>query len=343
VRYFIPIAVFVAASGACVAGLSIFTRSDLREIETGGRIRTLLEDKSQPWWNQHRPPTPKGTLHYSDPIGPDWGSEDAPPIFTSVMPIELVSWMHRGGRAPADHPLAGRVLLLLDLRGLADFAAERIAGSMNVPSEALELSIESGELSKVDRRSIIVVFGSKWPHYEAVTRLRGPDRFEAVYAMGGLDSWRAANLSLERDEKLARFNRTMKSALARDKAPGRPDESFVDVAGLDPRALEVLLDAGIDLMCIFVGDARTFADGHIPGSLHIPASEIPSRMKGVARNRLVVVFCGCCEGRRGGPSEAAFRSLREMSFTRVLHLDGHMPAWRRAGLPVEFGEATLRK
>ncbi|HKS16057.1 MAG TPA: rhodanese-like domain-containing protein [Planctomycetota bacterium] len=233
--------------------------------------------------------------------------------------------------------------MLLDVRGLGDFAAERIAGSINVPSEALELSLESGELARVDRRSIVVAFGSKWPHYEALTKLRGPGRFEAVYAMGGLESWKAANLPVERDEKLVRFNRTMKSAPGRDKISSRPDETSVDVAGLDARALKVLLDARIDLMCIFVGDSRTYEDGHIPGSLHIPASDIPRRMKDVPRDRLVVVFCGCCEAKRGGPSEAAFRYLREMSFARVLHLDGHMHAWRKAGLPVEFGAATLRR
>jgi rhodanese-related sulfurtransferase len=228
----------------------------------------------------------------------------------------------------------------VDVGRRSEFLAEHIKGSLNVPGREIEQSLEAGELSKLDRRTILVAYGSRWPHFEVVSKLHGSKGFDAVYAMEGLEGWKARGFPVERDEKLAHFLKMTESERAPPAVPPPADPE--SLAGLDPLALKALLDAGVDMMCIFVGDRRTYEAGHVPGAIHVPVAELDRKLADVDRNRLVAVQCGCCQGKRGGPSEIAVRQLAKLGFKRVLHLDGHMYAWKAAGLPVELEDPRPR-
>lgn len=313
-----------------------------RNLEAG--VALLLEDRTQPWWNDHRPPRTKSATQYMMTPMDDLGARKDPPIYTAQMPLEVASWLHSGGRPPDGHPLSGRPLILLDVRRRSEFLAESIQGTLNVPARELDSSLETGELSKVDRRAVVVAYGSRWPHYEVVTKLRGPKGFDAVYAMEGLESWKAKGFPVERDEKLAEFLKVTDAerAAAATAAPPAPVEQD-SLAGLEPLALKALMDAGVDMLRVFVGDRKTYEDGHVPGAFHIPVPELDRKLADVDRNRMVVVICGCCQGKRGGPSEIGVRQLNKLGFKRVMHLDGHMYAWKVAGLPVEHEDPPARK
>ena len=80
-------------------------------------------------------------------------------------------------------------------------------------------------------------------------------------------------------------------------------------------------------------DVRTrseFDSGHIPGAVHIPHTELSSRLGEVEAesDQEIVVYC---EG--GGRSMAAAFALRGAGFSTVLHLEGDMRAWRESQLP----------
>src|SRR5262245_143553 len=167
--------------------------------------RRLLEDRSQAWWSQHRPPQNKAPRAYNMHPNDDPGGREDPPIFTAAMPIEVAAWLHSGGRPAEGNPLSGRPFVLLDVRRRSEFLAENIRGSINIPGRDLDRSLESGELSKMDRRTVLVVYGSKWAHFEIVSKLRGPTGFEAIYAMEGLEAWKAKRAPVDRDDKLAQF------------------------------------------------------------------------------------------------------------------------------------------
>jgi len=305
--------------------------------------KALLNDKSQPWWNDHRLKASKGAQSYSMVPSHDLGGREDPPIYTPVMPPKLAYWLMKGGKPPQDNPFAGRPFVMLDVRRYSDHLAENFEGPLNVPGALIEKSLEDGELSKLDRQAIIVAFGSRWPHYELISKLKGA-KFGAVYAMEGLHGWKAAGLPVQTDEKLVKILKMIDSEPHRGPvAPIKEPEEQVPLPGVDSLALKVLIDAGVDPLCIFVGSRVTYEDGHVPGAIYIPVADLEAKLATADKNRMIVVLCGCCKGLRGGPSEVAYDKLTKLGFKRVLHLNGHMYAWKIAGLPVETADPAPRK
>jgi rhodanese-related sulfurtransferase len=75
---------------------------------------------------------------------------------------------------------------------------------------------------------------------------------------------------------------------------------------------------------------------HIPGAVNIPGDEITESLKEVDSRHPVVVYCNM---RHPGASssEKAAQQLRAVGIqARVLQ--GGLPAWEQAGLPVDKGE-----
>jgi phage shock protein E len=80
-------------------------------------------------------------------------------------------------------------------------------------------------------------------------------------------------------------------------------------------------------------DVRTvseFESGHVPGAINIPYTELRRRIGelGASSDREIVVYC---EG--GGRAMKALSELHEAGFSRVLHLQGDMSAWRKSSFP----------
>ena len=97
------------------------------------------------------------------------------------------------------------------------------------------------------------------------------------------------------------------------------------VSGLESKAGPLLLD---------VRTPQEFAQGHLPGALLVPVSEVPGRLAEVreaSQGREVVVYC-----ERGGRAMRAAESLIDGGFQGVGHLEGDMSAWRGAQLPVQY-------
>jgi hydroxyacylglutathione hydrolase len=160
--------------------------------------------------------------------------------------------------------------------------------------------------------------------------------------MEGLDSWRSKGAKVDRDEKLVQFLKETegeRKASAPVPLPPEPEP----LPGMDAKALKKLLDAGVDILCVFAGDRKTYEDGHVPGAHHVPVAAMEKWFADVDKNQLIVVMCGCCMGRNGGMSEAGFKKLEELGFTRVMHLDGHMNGWKVAGLPVQTEDPPPRR
>ena len=82
-------------------------------------------------------------------------------------------------------------------------------------------------------------------------------------------------------------------------------------------------------------DVRTpkeFSEGHIPGALNIPHKELKTRLPELAPHKKEMIVVYCRSGRRTG---FASTILRDGGFQHLLSLEGQMPAWESAGLPVE--------
>lgn len=104
---------------------------------------------------------------------------------------------------------------------------------------------------------------------------------------------------------------------------------------IEPRALRARQLAGDDITVIDVRDPAEYAAGHLPGAVNIPAAELPARLAEVPPGRPVVPYC-TMRHRGSSRSERAAALLRG-SGHEARALDGGLPAWREAGLPVEAG------
>ena len=85
-------------------------------------------------------------------------------------------------------------------------------------------------------------------------------------------------------------------------------------------------------------DVRTpaeYAEGHVPGAINIPHTEIALRIGelSAARDRDLVVYC-----RSGVRTEQALASLREAGFKRVFHLKGDFMRWSEEKRPVSVAK-----
>ncbi|HLW71521.1 MAG TPA: rhodanese-like domain-containing protein [Candidatus Binataceae bacterium] len=96
-----------------------------------------------------------------------------------------------------------------------------------------------------------------------------------------------------------------------------------------------------------VGSHVLYAEAHIPGSEYVGAAgqesglqALRDRMKGVSRDRLVVLYCGCCPWSRCPNIRPAHRELTALGFThlKVLYLaDDFGTNWVTLGYPIAKG------
>ena len=80
-----------------------------------------------------------------------------------------------------------------------------------------------------------------------------------------------------------------------------------------------------------VRDAVAFASGHIPGALHVPAKEIPTRANEIRRaagSRSVVLYCSC-PAEQSAAEAGLF--LLQHGLERAAALIGGYPAWIHSG------------
>jgi rhodanese-related sulfurtransferase len=102
----------------------------------------------------------------------------------------------------------------------------------------------------------------------------------------------------------------------------------VSAADLQERA-----EAEPALQILDVRERDEWADGHIPGSLHLPYHDIHSLPGGLDPERPVAVMCAS-----GQRAAVAASMVARLGADKVLHVvDGGMGTWRRAGHPVERG------
>ncbi|HWU88871.1 MAG TPA: rhodanese-like domain-containing protein, partial [Kofleriaceae bacterium] len=103
---------------------------------------------------------------------------------------------------------------------------------------------------------------------------------------------------------------------------------------LDPAALDRERRSGAPASpavpaVIDVREADEYAQGTIPGAVHIPRGFLEIRIERAVpdRDAPVVVYCGS-----GTRSVLAARSLAELGYTNVRSLAGGFTGWKRAGL-----------
>ena len=75
-----------------------------------------------------------------------------------------------------------------------------------------------------------------------------------------------------------------------------------------------------------------FRGGHIPGAVHAPLWKILLRLAPLPKDKEALLVVTCEHGPR---AQMAKSLLGAVGYRRSDLLEGHMSAWRRAGLPLE--------
>lgn len=111
---------------------------------------------------------------------------------------------------------------------------------------------------------------------------------------------------------------------------GRPTESIARMAAAD---LPAALAADPALQVLDVREASEWAEGHVPGAVHVPYHAIGAVPDGIDPERPVAVVCA--SGRRSAVGASVLRRLGVQDVVHVV--DGGVPELALAGLALEPG------
>ena len=189
--------------------------------------------------------------------------------------------------------------ILVDARTNEQFDEAHIPGAISASA------YDTGFATKVaqvvpDGADLIVVAGSDGYELEAAELLGSVGLGVSGFLEGGMTAWRSEERPVARIEMI------------------------------DP---EQLAERSADdkLLILDVRDEDEYAAGHIPGSLHIPYGQLPSRLSELASDRSIATICS--GGKRSG---LAASILQREGFEGVIHVaHGGVATWRRAGHPIE--------
>jgi phage shock protein E len=102
-------------------------------------------------------------------------------------------------------------------------------------------------------------------------------------------------------------------------------------AAIEPKALvERIAWADSSLVVLDVRTPAEYAEGHVPGAINIPHTELAARIAELsgAREKDIVVYC-----RSGVRAEQALGVLGKAGFKRLYHLTGDYTRWSEEGRP----------
>ena len=97
--------------------------------------------------------------------------------------------------------------------------------------------------------------------------------------------------------------------------------SRMGIKQITPKAL----DEKKGMILLDVRTNQEYAQGHIPGAVHIPLSEIGEKVKKLKKDKDIVVFC-----QNGNRSIWAIKRLMGMGFKNLYNLKGGYRAWKRS-------------
>jgi rhodanese-related sulfurtransferase len=121
-------------------------------------------------------------------------------------------------------------------------------------------------------------------------------------------------------------------------------------AAIEPEALARILraHAGEKPLIFQVGVRFLYKEAHIAGAEYIgPAlkdeglAQLRQRVRSLAHNKAIVLYCGCCPWDRCPNVQPAYEALQALGFTqvKVLHIEHNFGTdWVNKGYPTAKGE-----
>ena len=210
------------------------------------------------------------------------------------------------GEMPTPKPLEATALtpavlregIVVDIRAADDFAAGYIPGTLNIPF-GKTFSTWAGWLLPYNRDVVLIA-------NDAAQAARATREM----AMIGLDH-------------VAGF--TTAEAVTAWNAAGHGIETIPQSTGAEmaPRI------AAHEVTVVDVRNHSEFAQGHIPGALHMPVGHLNARLAEIPRDKPIVLQC-----QGGARSAIASSVLRRAGIRDIVNLRGGFGDWEREGHPV---------
>ena len=115
-------------------------------------------------------------------------------------------------------------------------------------------------------------------------------------------------------------------------------EAKAQVENLTPEQVAQEIEGGDTMLVDLREPQERETTGVIPGATSAPRGmlefyadpSLPYHKDGFERDRRIILHCAS-----GGRSALAAKTLQEMGYTNVAHLDGGIKAWQESGRPVE--------
>lgn len=101
---------------------------------------------------------------------------------------------------------------------------------------------------------------------------------------------------------------------------------------IDPETLRAAIEAGDPPLVVDIRGADAFAEGHLPGSVHVPLADLPGEIERIAEADDVVTVCP--HGKASVKAARIVGAYRDFD-GRVESLAGGLEAWDG---PIETGE-----
>lgn len=238
------------------------------------------------------------------------GQPAFPRYFSLMRPTNQTGPTLLGGRLPDPPALpvgaAQRAIadgaLLVDLRPAEEHAAGHPPGALSIPSDE-SFGTWLGWVVEPDRPIVLLVGDAETREHAIRHALRiGYEGSILGTVAGGWRAWVEGSGAVVRDERLSI------DELANRMSRGGEEAPFV----------------------VDVRQATEYQSGHVPGSLHIFAADLPSRLADLPRDRPIATICAS-----GFRASVGASLLRRAGFERVASVRLGVPAWEAAGLPIE--------
>jgi hydroxyacylglutathione hydrolase len=242
------------------------------------------------------------------------GQPSVPRYFARMRPINQAGPALLGGKVPEIRPLSGQGLatalagdaLVIDARSPVAYARAHVPGSISIPAGS-SFGTWLGWIVDPDRPSVLL-----------------------VDSVGDLDDLSRQALRIGFDSMVGHID----GGLAAWRQAGRPLEAG---SLLPVRDLAGHLSSGPDApLLIDVRQASEYESGHVPGSVHIGAGDLPGTLAALSRDQPVMTICAS-----GYRASLAASLLRVAGFQHVASVSDGVPGWLAAGYPLEYGPMAL--